>query len=37
MKKTNCATYLEEQLRDPAFADRLERDIKLQGVTRRVP
>jgi hypothetical protein len=37
MKKTNCAKYLEEQLRDPAFADRPVRDVKLQGVTRRVP
>jgi len=37
MKKTNFATYLEEQLRDPAFAVRFERDVKLQGVTRSVP
>ena len=37
MKKTNFAKYLEEQLRTPAFAARFERDVKLQGVTRRVP
>jgi hypothetical protein len=37
MKKTNFARHLEEQLRDPAFAARFEREVTVQGVTRRVP